>query len=312
MHSRAAFGLVAAMFVGSGCKEFKGIEIDARALIPKEATMAAGFEVEPIRKSAAGEPIHAAMKDDGDVGPMLIAIPKCKLDTTTMRGFIATTMDDDDKFLAVIEAPGIGDKDMVRCLEKEIGEASGEGSGLILFETKGKVLATPQEGGGFLITLNKNSIAIVDQPWEDEVFAAIENESARNTDSVVAKAAAEIDPSTDVWVAYAPSDGDRADLRDVPGASDLQGLSVLADLSEGLKLDARFTFPDADKAKAFGDGLGPLLSEMKPMLAGFGLPAKALDAVKPEQKDAIVSLGLTVDATGFPKVVEALGQMAAE
>ena len=97
-----------------------------------------------------------------------------------------------------------------------------------------------------------------------------------------------------------------------PAADELQGLSVLADLSDGLKLDARLTFPDAAKAKTFGDAVGPLLSEMKPMLAGFGLPEAAIDAVKPKQEDGLVSLHMAVDAASFPKVVEAFGKMAAE
>ncbi len=308
---RRLHGIVLALLTIAGCKEPKGVDIDPRVLIPKDANLVVGFEVQPLSQSALGSPLQLALTTDADMGPLVTAVGKCDLDVSGMRGLLAATTAD-ERILAVVEAPGIGTRDMVRCLENEVGKVSGEDPGLILFKTRGEVQLVPQEDGGHLIILNKNTVAIVDGPWEDEVFAAIDEESERNTDSVLAKTAATIDKDTDLWLAYQPLPSDREGMAEIPGLESASSIAVLCDLSEGLQVDLQVDFPDGAKAKTFAEGVGPLLDELKPELGGIGLPATMLDGVKPQTTDAKVSTKFVMSSDALSGAMTALGPLLAE
>lgn len=290
-----------------GCKkDFEGIQIDPRVLIPADATLAGGFEVDPIRNSALGPMLSPLLSADSDFSSLAHAIEACELDAGTMRGLIAGTMAD-DRIALFIEAKGIGDENMVRCLDKE---AAGT-MGLVMFKDRGKVRYTEQEGGGHLIMLNRNLIAVTDTAWDEAVFKAIEDEGARSTDTIVAKAAAEISPETDLWATLAPSASDLADLQDWPGIEDVQGISVLVDLASGMEATLRFDFGDPGKAEAFSHVMRPILAELSPAVTEAGFPG-VLDGVDPTVHDGRVDLTVKVSSEALPGLLAAMGPMLAE
>jgi len=311
MKRSLSLGLLCGSLLLVGCKDFVGIEIDPRVLIPKDANLVVGFEVEPIRQSPMGEALHALMAADTDMRALSTSVEACKLDVSKMKGMFATTMDD-DRMVGFIEAPGIGEDDMVRCLEKESGKVTGQDSGLILFEDRGKVRVTPQEGGGYLVMLNKNAIAVVDKAWETEFFAAVENESARNTESAVVEAIAGIDAGTDLWLSFEPSDVDRAGMVDMVGFDELRGLSLQANLSDGLESDLRLDFGDEAKAKVSAETMETVLGELKPSLGEMGFSETLLDAAKPRVEGGVVNLEFQVSKEAFPGFISALGPLMAE
>ncbi len=303
--------MTSALVLLAACKEPPGVDVDPRLLIPDNAAFVLGFEVDPIAKSALAGPLKGVMEDDPDTKGLSAAVGKCDIDSSSLRVTVAATADE-TAFMAALEAPGVGTKSMVRCLEKEFGEASGEGSGLIMFETKGKVAATPQEGGGYVIILNKHTLVVVEKAWEDQVFGAIENESDRSADGVLAKAVAAIPKTTDAWVAYVPAETDRADLGDIPGLERLTVVSATADFADGVQLDMAFDFPDAEGAGAFAETAASVLDEAKPELEGMSLPATLLDSATPKIEESRVSSRVRVSSGEIPALLVALGPMFME
>ena len=295
-----------------GCKEPKWVQMDAKALIPNDAELVVAFELEPLRRSPIGPALRGAMEGDSDMQAMVKAVPICKADLSGLKGLLATTGDGADKFVAVIESPGIGDEGVVRCFEKEVAKATGEDAGIIFFETRGEVRITPQEGGGYLIILNPNTVVIVDKPWEDAVFAAIEEPEQRGADSALAKSVKAIDADTDLWIAYQPTDPDRKDMTDVPGLDALASVSVTANLDAGMGLHASLDFSDPSKALAFGEALPALADGFKSEVTAIGLPEALLDGIKPTVDDARVSTDLNIPADTLPKMLATLGPLLAE
>ncbi|HWB73955.1 MAG TPA: hypothetical protein VG755_03345 [Nannocystaceae bacterium] len=304
--------LAFALLVLAACKQPKGVQVDARELVPLDATGAFGFELEPVRSSPLGALVHGAMQTDAEMKAMTAAIADCNVDLANLRGMFATVLDNDDRVVAVIEAPKIGNEDTVRCIEKGFARGTGKSdSGLILFDTRGEVRTLAQEGGGFLVILDENAIAVVDKPWEEQFFASLENPAARNTTTPLAKAVAKVDPSNDVWFAMALSDSDRANFSDVQGADGVSTLTAFADLAKGLKLDIVLEARDAANAKQIEGSLRTTLDEAKPGLASAGLPATLLDQTKVTSKDAQVTTTIEIAADALPGILTALAPFMA-
>lgn len=309
----ASFFGAACVVVGlTGCKQPKGVDIEPMQLVPKDATMVAGFSLDPVRKSLIGDALTPAMRADADIAAMATAISECEVNTSDFHGVLATQLDADDRFMAVVQSPGIGEESVVRCMEKEISKATGGESGIILFETRGDVRITPQEGGGYLIMLNKNTIAVVDKPWEDVVFAAIESADARNTDSPIAKLVSTVSADTDVWLAMELGDEERAGLSDVPGGSGLQAVLITGDLDDGLALQGVFDLSGDEDGGAFREGLAPLLKDAAPAFADVGITAATMDAAKIGGEGARVELSMSIGPDAFPKFVESISALMAE
>src|SRR5690242_19586510 len=110
----------------AACTETKGVEVDARQLVPADASVVFGFELEPLRNSPLGPVLHTAMQTDPDAKGMLAAVPACKVDLASMRGLFAMKTDADGTFMAVVESTGIGTEENVRCLESELAKATGK------------------------------------------------------------------------------------------------------------------------------------------------------------------------------------------
>jgi hypothetical protein len=296
----------------SACTETKGVEVDARQLVPADATIVFGFELEPLRNSPIGPALHAAMQSDPDMKGMLAAVPNCKVDLASLRGVFATVTDADGKFMAVIESTGIGTEDNVRCLETELAKATGKPlDGVLLFETKGDVRITPQEDGGYMVILNKNTLVMMDRSWETAVFDAIAKPETRNTTTPLAKAAAAVDSTTDLWFAMALSDSDRAGMTDIKGAETVQVVTALADLGSGMKLDLALDTKDAASASTLVTSLTELLGVAKPGLKDVGLPETLLDNVKLSSAEARVTAKLEIAKDALPPVITAMGPLFA-
>lgn len=296
----------------AACKEPKGVEVDPRQLIPADAVAVFGFELDPLRNSPIGPVLHAAMQSDADMRAMLASVPSCNVDLANLRGVFAMDPDADDKLMAVVESPNIGDEDTVRCIDKEFTKATGGKEGILLFETKGDIRATPQEGGGYLIILNENAIAVVNKQWETTVFAAIDTPSSRDTTTPLAKSIEHVDPKTDMWFAMALSDSDRANFAEVEGADGLAVVSATADLSSGMKLDIGLDARDAANAKVLEGSISKMLAEVKPGLADAGMPPTLLDTLKVSTKDAHVSATFDLGKDVLPAVITAMAPLFAE
>jgi hypothetical protein len=310
--SRTAIAVLS-LFALAACKPPKGVQVDARELVPSDANGAFGFELEPVRNSPVGPLLRDGMQSDADMKAMLAAVPECNIDLPHLRGMMAGVFEGDERIVAVVEAPKIGDEDTVRCIEKSFARAQGRSdTGLILFDTRGDVRTLDQEGGGKLVILNENALGFVDAPWEQQFFASLENPSSRNTTTPLATAVAKIDPGTDAWFSLALSDGQRAELGDLQGGDGIATATMLADLGSGLKLDIAVDARDEANAKQLVTSIATLLDQAKLGLAPAGLPTTLLDKSKVTAAESRVTATVEVGADALPGVLTALAPMMAE
>lgn len=297
-------------FAHFGCKQAKGVEMDAKQLIPADAEIAFGFELDPVRKSPLASALSVAMRSDADLSAMMDAVPKCDINVEAMHVFFAGKMDTDDEFVAVVEAPGIGDEDIVKCAENEIRKVTGGKDGILLFSTRGDVRTTPQEGGGYLIILNKNTLVIVGRSWEDAVFAAIESPTVK-PESALHKAIAGADTSAHMWGVATIAEADVADL-EIPGSAGIRSLAMSLNLATGLGVDVSFGFVDAEKADEFRTAMPAVAEELTPALAEVGLPADLLASLKVAGEGTTVSAKLQIASEALPGLVMTVGAIMAE
>lgn len=299
------------LLVPIGCKQAKGVEMDTKLLIPADADVAFGFQLDVVRSSPVGPAIAGAMRGDSDISAMMDAAPKCNLSLEGMHGFFAGKLESDDEFLAVVEAPGIGDEDIVKCVEDETRKATGGKDGILLFSTRGDVRTTPQEGGGYLIILNKNTIVVVGRPWEDAVFAAIEQPTASKAETTLTKAIGGVDPSAHLWVSAVIAEADVADL-EIPGSAAIRWVAVSLNLASGLGIDTNLGFTAAEEAATFRTAMPELVEELGPAIGEVGLPEDLLASLKIGGEGSTVNAKLEIASDVVPAVVAMMGAVMSE
>jgi len=295
----------------AACTEVKGVEVDVRQLIPAEANLVFGFELAPLKDSVFGPLVHGMAQSDSDLAAALAAAPNCKVDLADLRVTFAGVMDQEDKFMAVVESPGIGKEETIRCIEQEQAKVSGrEAPWMLLFETRGDVRTIPQEGGGKLILLNKDTVVMTEAAWESAVFSAIEKPETRITTSPLASAALAIDARTDGWLVIAPSDADRASFGDIKGADGIVSVAATGDLGAGLGLVLTFATRDAAKASEFKSALDEILATIKAEPGPW--PADIVGAVVTAAKDASVTAKVDVSSAALPTLMTSLAPLFVE
>lgn len=303
--------LGASLLLLAACSEVKGVEVDARHLIPAEANLVFGFELAPMRGSLFGPLLYAAAQSDPDLKAVLAAVPNCKVDLADLRVTFAGMLDQDDRFIAVVESPGIGEEDTIRCIEQEQARAHGRDvPWMLLFETRGDVRTIPQEGGGKLIILNKNTVVMTEAAWESAVFTAIEKPEARVTTSPLASGALAIDAKTDAWAVMALSDAERAAFTELRGADGVAAVAATGDLGAGLGFTLTFAMQSAAKATELKGAIDELLAAVKQDPGPW--PADLVGAVATAAQDTQVTARVDVSAATLPTLMTSLAPLFAE
>lgn len=300
-----ALSLLAAV---PACKAAKGVDIEASALVPKDASLVIGFELSALRKSPLGGTLASSMEKDADIQGLFNGFENCDVDLEHLEALVAGSFTS-ETYMAVIESPGLGEESVVRCIEKEVGKATGESSGIILFETKGDVRITPQDGGGHLIILNENAIVVADAPWDDEVLAAIENTDKRNTNGPMATMMKDAGSDTDVWMAATIGPMERAEFAEVPGSATFESMLMKVGLGDGVTLDASFGFTAESDAGQFRSAMPALIGMAKPELPSAGLPADLLDTLEFGGEGDTVTATWSVKADALAGLATTLGAM---
>lgn len=288
------------------CKTAKGVDIEPAALVPKDAGLVVGFDLKPLTTSPLGSSLAAVLKNDSETAALFTGFEKCEVDLEHLHAMVAATFAS-ETLMAVVESPGVGDEKVVRCIETEIAEATGEDAGIIMFETKGDVRITPQEGGGHLIILNKNTIVIADAPWDTAVLEAIETPSARNTETPMAQLLKDAGEGSDMFLALTVGPVERQELGELPGGASMQSALMKVGLSEGAKLDAAFDFSEEADAGTFRTAVPGLFAMAKGELTGAGLPADLLDSLKFGGEGKQVTATWSVDAEAVSGIADTLG-----
>lgn len=314
MHVRLSASLaLLSLALVPACTKPKGVELQAKELVPPDANLVFGFELAPLQENALGEMLWSALASDPDVAGVGAGLTNCGVDLTKMRGMMAGMMDDHrDEFLIVVESPGIGDEKKMTCFEEEFAKATNSDAGVQLFITRGNVRAAPQADGGQLVILNSNMIAVVDGPWEDWFFEAVEDPAKRKPSDQMAAALGRVDTSAHVWAAVGFTDAERADFAGFPGADGMANLTATLDLSDGLAGTTSIGFGDPDKMKAFEESASAELSGARADVVGAGVPERLYDSMKLTPKEGALELSFNATQEEWTAMTPLLGALLAE
>lgn len=297
----------AAALALAACSEPKGVEIDVRQLIPAEAEFVFGGEVAPVRASPLAALLLQAASADTALKTMLDVVPKCPVDLDHLRLTFAGMLTDDTRFLGVLEGPGIGDKDTVRCMEKEFARATGRAVPVLIpFTTRGDVSTLPQQGGGNVVILNRDALVTTSAPWDAAVFAAIEQPAARTRATTTAVTVQKIAPQTDAWFVVSLTDAHRAEMTMVAGFDAVTALSVTGDLADGLDLAVTADVTSPAKAAELKAAVDEMLANLKDQELPPGLPANLFDMLTVSSTDTSATLTFDIPASAVPSVLTSL------
>jgi len=292
----------------AGCAG-KGVDIDAVELVPNDAQIAFGFDMEPIERSPVSGPLGEGIRRDPNFAPIIDTLPKCEVDTNKLEGVVAMQLDSDNVFIA-FDAPGIGNEQLLECLEKEHAKADGTTEPkAAVFEAHGKVRRARQDGGGWAVILNDHTVAFVEGSWEGEIFARIDDPGARTHDGPLGAALRRVDTDAHVWGAMQLDDEMRSAMSAAPGSAQLQNASVTVDLSDGIAVSAELEFSEAGQAEAFATSLQAQMTSMKQMYLAASFPPSAVESIEIDAEATIVSGSLKVDASDVMLVSQLIGAM---
>ena len=107
------------------CNTAKGVDIEGSALVPKDASLVIGFELSALSKSPLGGALASSMGADPETKALFTGFENCEVDLEHLKALVAGSFTS-ETYMAVIESPGLGEESVVRCIEKEIGKATGE------------------------------------------------------------------------------------------------------------------------------------------------------------------------------------------
>jgi hypothetical protein len=89
-------------------------------------------------------------------------------------------------------------------------------------------------------------------------------------------------------------------------------MAMSLDLSQGIGIDARLGFSDADEAGSFRTAMPKLAQELGPALGEVGLPTDLLASLKVAGEGTVVDAELQIASDAVPGVVGTVSALMAE
>lgn len=273
----------------------EGLTIEAADAFPAEVDTVVGFDFGKLRSSPLMASFGPLAMADEDFSQLATSVEDCKLPLDNLKITFATTLaskGDDRVFL--IEAPGAGKPDMMKCMEKAFAAASGEEAGAVTFTTRGKVLAAPAQGGDLLILPNDNQALYVTKKWQKEVLDRV-NGDAERTPSKAADAWGRVGTTGHIYFAVLVTDSIRSEMDGIPGANDISDISGRVLTSHSADLELLVNFKTAESAGPVKMELDTMLDQSKADALAIGIPQKVMDSIATKLDGSTLSLKLSVD-----------------
>ena len=243
----------------------------------------------------------------GDAGEMLAAADACKVGMSTWKyAVVGGNTEEDLDVVIVFSATGVGEKNTLDCIGKNITEQDPQAR-FDVGEEDGRVVVSRGRGGQKWYAISDDVIAIVGADSREAFEDRLDGRGKNVLEGSLKDALDSVDQSKHIYFGMLAT----ADMRQGPTAP-LQYVTGTVDLSAGITLAVSGEFGDSAKATDFSDIANRQFDELKGIAGAFGIPAGIVESVKIEAQGAAVAISVSATGDELKQLSEALSKQLAE
>ena len=274
----------------SACKG--GASAAGGKLIPEQATIMGGIDVAGLMKTKHYTDNKGMLEKQREWTEMSAAAKACNLDPEKALSSILFGTDGKANFAAVITGEGLGDEKNLTCIADKAKEKNGGKTPFTIADDGGKKVLRMDGGDGTGFIVDGKTVLFVSKSWEGAVKELMDGKGKAAIDGPNKAVFARADQSKHIWAAgLIPAEA--AGMAKGMGAEP-KDFSISLDLADGMAFAAAVGLASADQATALKKKADEGLAMVKGIAPMMGIPAKALETLKIDAKDATISVSASM------------------
>jgi len=287
----------------SACKG--GASAAGGKLIPEQATIMGGIDVAGLMKTKHYTDNKGMLESQKDWTEMSAAAKACNLDPEKALSSILFGTDGKANFAAVITGEGLGDEKNLTCIADKAKEKNGGKTPFTIADDGGKKVLRMEGGDGTGFIVDGKTVVFASKSWEGAVKELIDGKGKPAVDGPNKAVFSRADQSKHIWAAgLIPAEA--AGMAKGMGAEP-KDFSISLDLADGMAFAAAVGLASADQATALKKKADEGLAAIKGLAPMIGIPAKALETLKIDAKDATISVSASMSHDDVKQLQEKAG-----
>ena len=287
MKQKILVSLAATALLGlTACKG--GANAAGGKLIPEQATIMVGIDVSGLMKTKLYGENKAEFEKQKEYSDMAAAAKACNLDPEKALSSILIGTDGKANVVAVLTGEGLGDEKNLTCIADKAKEQNGGKVPFTIVDDAGKKTLKMESGEGTGYIIDGKTVVFATKAWEGAVKDLIDGKGKPATDGPNKDLFARADQSKHIWAAGLVPAEMASGAKSV--GADAKDFSVSFDMSDGLALKAAVGLASADQAKELKKKGDDNLPGAKMMAGMMGVPPKALETLKLDTKDNMITV----------------------
>jgi hypothetical protein len=306
MKQKILVSLAATALLGlTACKG--GATAAGGKLIPEQATIMVGIDVGGLMKTKLYGENKAEFEKQKDYSEMAAAAKACNLDPEKALNSVLIGTDGKANVVAVLTGEGLGDEKNLTCIADKAKEKNGGKTPFTIVDEAGKKTLKLESGEGTGYIVDGKTVVFASKAWEGAVKDLIDGKGKSANDGPNKDLFDRADRSKHIWAAgLVPAE--MAGGAKSMGA-DAKDFSVSFDLSDGLALKAMVGLASADQATDLKKKGDDNLPGAKMMAGMMGVPPKALETVKIDTKDNMITVEASLSNDDLKIIKDKAGAM---
>jgi len=287
MKQKILVSLAATALLGlTACKG--GATAAGGKLIPEQATIMIGIDVSGLMKTKLYGENKAEIEKQKEYGEMAAAAKACNLDPEKALSSVLMGTDGKANVAAVLTGEGLGDEKNLTCIAEKTKEKNGGKVPFTIVDDAGRKTLKMESGEGTGYIIDGKTIVFATKAWEGAVKDLIDGKGKPAIDGPNKDLFARADQSKHIWAAGLVPAEMAGGAKSV--GADAKDFSMSLDMSDGLALKAAVGLASADQAKELKKKGDDNLPGAKMMAGMMGVPPKALETLKLDTKDNLITV----------------------
>ena len=269
-------------------------------LVPEAATVMGGLDLAAIVAGPSWDKTKESF--DANAKDAIEVATKCKVGPKSWKTAVIGADPNSESVVMALEATGIGKKDTLDCIHKEVKAKNGQDPWTASDDGK-----TLDMGDGAGHVVSDDLLVFASATWNDSMKDLIAGKGHAAADGALKSLIDRTDSAKHVWFA-GRIPADMAGMAALVIGTSAKDVSGWIDLSAGLELSVMVGVDDATTAKTTLDGQW---AEMKPSATAMGVPKAVVDSVKIGTKDGALTLEAKASAADLDAISKLAGSAVA-
>lgn len=276
-------------------------------LIPEQATIMVGVDVSGLMKTKLYGENKGELEKQGNYTEMAAAAKACNLDPEKALSSILIGTDGKANVVAVLTGEGLGDEKNLTCIADKAKEKNGGKTPFTIVDEGGKKTLKMESGEGTGYIIDGKTVVFASKAWEGAVKDLIDGKGKSANDGPNKALFDRADRSKHIWAAGLVPAEMAGGAKSV--GADAKDFSVSFDLSDGLALKGMVGLASADQAKELKKKGDDNLPGAKMMAGMMGVPPKALETLKLDTKDNMITVEASLSNDDLKIIKDKAGAM---